>query len=72
MSPPGPLAGVAQRVNGHQAITMDSAQPSGLLGLLVIVVASFGIIAYAFLRIAGVIGRRGRKQEHPPPPASYG
>lgn len=59
-------------MTARQAMTMDGAQPAGLLGLLVIVVASLGAIAYAFLRIAGVIGGRGRKREHPPPPASYG
>jgi hypothetical protein len=46
---------------------MEEAQPSGLLGLALIVAGSFAVVVYVFLRIAGVIGRRSRRKEHPPP-----
>jgi len=50
---------------------MEAAQPGGLLGLTIIVVMSLVVIAYVFLRMAGVIGRNAHRHGRPPPPSSF-
>jgi hypothetical protein len=50
---------------------METAQPE-LLGLMIVVAASLGVLVYAFLRMAGVTGRNGHRHGRPPPPPPVG
>jgi hypothetical protein len=51
---------------------MGDTQPTGMTGLLLVVASSLMVIVYAFLRMAGVIGRRAHGQGRPPPPTPLG
>jgi hypothetical protein len=67
-----PRAGGASEPAAREGSTMENAQPSGMAGLLLIVVGSLAVIVYVFLRIAGVIGRRAHGEGRPPPPTPMG
>jgi hypothetical protein len=51
---------------------VETAQTDGLLGLTIIVAASLAVLVYVFLRMAGVIGRRGHRDGRAPPPTPMG
>jgi hypothetical protein len=52
---------------------METAQPQGLTALAVLVAAALVVVVLVFLKMAGVIHRRGHKGEgRNPPPASFG
>jgi hypothetical protein len=51
---------------------MNGTQPSGTLGLLVLVAGSLLVLVYSFLRMAGVVPRAKRGQGRPPPATPLG
>lgn len=52
--------------------SMETANGEGMLGLLVLVVLSLAVVVYVFLRMAGILPRKGRRHEIPPPPPPAG
>ncbi len=68
---PTPAGGGPGRPRDHLRV-METAQPQSLTALGIIVVAALAIIVVVFLKMSGVIRRRGHKGEGrspPPPPA---
>jgi hypothetical protein len=51
---------------------MEALQPRGVLVFAIIVGASLVVLVYVFLRIAGIIGRKANRDDHPPPPTPLG
>jgi len=49
---------------------VNGATPSGLLGLLLLVLLALAVLVYVFLRMSGVLGHD--KHGRPPPPTPMG
>jgi len=71
MSPDAPPPGGAPPLTNRHGCHMETAQPEGLLGLMIIVAASLVVLVYVFLRMAGV-GRNAHRHGRPPPPSPLG
>ena len=72
MSPGATPPGRARRRASPYGRDVGAAQSEGLLALTILVAASLVALVYAFLRMAGVIGRHARRDGRAPPPTPLG
>ncbi len=72
MSPDATPPGSARRQVRRYRQRMQAGPPQEMLGLMLVVATALVVLVYAFLRMAGVIGRNGRRHGRPPPPSLLG